>query len=138
MSEAEILAMRGDLTDTIIALVSTSFGMISAYIVGLWLVLRRVPFALRAIAFALLSIGLSFMGMIAWGIHEMLLGTDRAWAKLPSHATDIPHFGGQQPDFLQGMTLYETGAGLGFAAFCSIYLALFYLTFLYRWPEPKG
>jgi hypothetical protein len=37
MSEAEILSIRNELTDLVISVVSVSFGMISAYIAGLWL-----------------------------------------------------------------------------------------------------
>ena len=138
MTEAEIFMIRGDLTDTIISLVSVSFGMISAYIVGLWLVLKDVPVLLRFAGFSLLSCGLLFMGVIGWGIHEMMLGGDRAWAKLASHSTEIANFGGERPEYLYGLSLYEAGTSLGFVAFGLIYLALFYLTFLYRWPKsPK-
>lgn len=135
MTEAEIFMIRGDLTDTIISLVSVSFGMISAYIVGLWLVLKDVPVVLRLIGFSLLSCGLLFMGVIGWGIHEMMLGVDRAWAKLASRSTEIPNFGGERPEYLHGLSLYEAGTGLGFVAFGLIYLALFYLTFIYRWSK---
>ncbi len=137
MTEAEIFMMRGDLTDTIISLVSVSFGMISAYIVGLWLVLKDVPVLLRMIGFSLLSCGLLFMGVIGWGIHEMMLGVDRAWTKIGSPSSEIPNFGGERPEYLYGLSLYEAGTGLGFIAFGLIYLALFYLTFLYRWSTPS-
>ena len=46
MTEAEILAMRIGLTGLIISVVSVAFGMISAYIAGLWLFLSRAPFSL--------------------------------------------------------------------------------------------
>ena len=47
MSEAEILSIRNDLTAIVISVVSVSFGMISAYIAGLWLFFakRRCRFA---------------------------------------------------------------------------------------------
>jgi hypothetical protein len=41
MTEAEILPIRNDLTGLVVSAVSVSFGMISAYIAGLWLFLRR-------------------------------------------------------------------------------------------------
>ncbi len=47
MTEADILSLRSDLTGLVISVVSVSFGMISAYIVGLWLVLKRTPLFLR-------------------------------------------------------------------------------------------
>jgi hypothetical protein len=135
MSEAEILAMRIGLTGLIISIVSVSFGMISAYIAGLWLFLKRAPLSLRTLAFGLLSIGLFFMGFLTWGLHELMLGTDRAWAKLPQNSMGIASFGGERPDYLFGLTLYQFGAFIGFVAFVAIYLALGYLTYLYRW-EP--
>lgn len=134
MSEAEILAMRIGLTGLVISVVSVSFGMISAYIAGLWLFLKRSPLPLRTLAFGLLSIGLLFMGTLTWGLHELLLGTDRSWAKLPVNSMGVATFGGERPDYLFGLTLYEAGALLGFVAFGAIYVALAYLTFGYRWP----
>lgn len=62
MTEAEILSIRNELTGIVVSVVSVSFGMISAYIVGLWLFLKDAPLSLRAIAFLLLSSGLAFMG----------------------------------------------------------------------------
>lgn len=137
MSEAEILAMRIGLTGLIISVVSVSFGMISAYIAGLWLFLKRSPLPLRALAFGLLSIGLLFMGTLTWGLHELLLGTDRSWAKLGVNSMGVQSFGGERPDYLFGLTLYESGALLGFVAFGAIYMALAYLTFGYRWPDSE-
>jgi hypothetical protein len=133
MTEAEILAMRIGLTGLIISVVSVSFGMISAYIAGLWLFLQRAPLSLRTLAFLLLSIGLFFMGYLTWGLHRLMLGTDRAWSKLASNSMGIESFGGERPDYLFGLTLYQAGALVGFLAFFAIYLALGYLTFLYRW-----
>ncbi len=137
MTEAEILIVRGGLTGLVISIVSVSFGMISAYIAGLWLFLKRAPFALRFIAFALLSFGMIFMGAITWGLHALLLGTDRAWSKLSRTATDIPNFGDQRPEYLYGLSLYEASAALGVIAFAAIYLALAYMTFLYRWSDHR-
>lgn len=135
MTEAEILAMRIGLTGLIISVVSVAFGMISAYIAGLWLFLKRAPFSLKALAFTLLSLGLLFMGIVMWGIHELLLGTDRAWLKLAKTASEFATFGGDKPDYLQGLTIYQGGALLGLVAFVAIYVALGYLTFFFRWDD---
>src|SRR5262245_55622128 len=135
MTEAEILAMRIGLTGLIISVVSVAFGMISAYIAGLCLCLHPGPFSRRALAFTLLSLGLLFMGIVMWGIHELLLGTDRAWLKLAKTASEFATFGGETPDYLHGLTIYQGGALLGLLAFVAIYLALGYLTFFYRWGD---
>ena len=55
MTEAEILVLRGGLTGLVISVVSVSFGMISAYIAGLWLFLKRAPFAFHHALFALMA-----------------------------------------------------------------------------------
>lgn len=139
MTETDILSIRNELTQIVISVVSVSFGMISAYIAGLWLFLKRAPFGLRALAFFMLSIGLGFMGALTAGVNDLLFGTERAWQKLPQTVTEIPGFGSEAPSWLHGLTLYEAAAALGGVAFLGIYLALFYLTFLYRWPsEGRG
>jgi hypothetical protein len=134
MTEADILSVRNELTDIVVSVVSVSFGMVSAYIVGLWLVLKRAPLILRALSFLVFSFGLAFMGALTVGIHELLLGTERAWAKLGKTATEIPGFGSAPIEAL-GLTQYEAAAALGALAFLAIYLALFILTFFYRWPD---
>lgn len=134
MSEAEILSIRNELTELVISVVSVSFGMISAYIAGLWLFLRKAPIFLRLLAFGLLSFGLAFMGTLTIGLNELLLGTERAWQKLSSRASEIPGFGDVRPDWLYGLSLFEASGCLGALAFGAIYLSLAYLTFLYAWP----
>ncbi len=135
MSEAEILSVRNELTAIVVSIASFSFAMISAYIVGLWLFLKDAPFSLRALAFLLLTSGLAFMGVVTTGINDLMLGTERAWNKLAKTATELPGFGNAQPDYLGGFTMYEAAAMLGAIVFLAIYLALFYLTFVYRWPD---
>lgn len=134
MTEADILSVRNDVTGLVISVVSVSFGMISAYIAGLWLFLREAPLTLRLLAFALLSCGLAFMGAVTAGLNGLLIGTDHAWAKLTTRATDIDNFGDVRPLWLHGLSLYEASAALGALAFGAIYLALAYLTFVYKWP----
>ncbi|MBS0233713.1 MAG: hypothetical protein JSR99_09525 [Proteobacteria bacterium] len=134
MSEAEILSIRNDLTGLVITVVSVSFGMISAYIAGLWLFLREAPIFLRLLAFVLLSCGLAFMGALTWGLNDLLVGTERAWSKLSDHATEIAGFGSARPEWLQGLSFYEASALLGTLAFGAIYVSLAYLTFVYKWP----
>lgn len=138
MSEGEILSIRNELTALVISVVSVSFGMISAYIVGLWLFLKDAPMALRLLCFLLLSCGLAFMGVVTGGVHALLVGTERAWSKLGPTAVGIASFGGERPNVLRGLSLYEASAVLGGFAFAAIYVALFYFTFFYRWPDQAG
>lgn len=138
MTEADILSVRNDLTALVVSVFSVSFGIVSGYIVGLWLFLKKAPLSLRFLAFTLLTFGLAFMGAVTVGIHHLLLGTDRAWSKLVVTATEIPGFGSERPDWLYGFTLYESAALLGAIAFGAIYLALAWLTFAYKWADEDG
>ncbi len=134
MTEAEILSLRNELTGLVLTVVSVSFGMISAYIAGLWLFLREAPLALRLLAFVLLSCGLAFMGATTLGLNDLMIGTDHAWAKIANPASDIAGFGNARPSWLGGLTLYEGSVALGGLAFGAIYVSLAYLTFVYAWP----
>ncbi len=135
MTEAEILATRNDVTAILVSVVSVSFAMISAYIVALWAFLRQAPKALRLIAFSVLSMALAFCGGVALGLHHLMLGTERAWSKLPANVMGIPGFGNERPDFLMGLSYFDAVTALGGLAFGLIYLALMVMTFVYRWPD---
>jgi hypothetical protein len=135
MTEAEILSVRNEVTAIVVSVAGFSFTMISAYIAALWLFLKDAPFALRALAFLLLSCGLAFMGALTTGLNGLLLGTETAWSKISKPATGLPGFGNATPDFLMGFTMYEAAALLGTVAFAAIYVALFFLTFFYRWSS---
>jgi hypothetical protein len=75
------------------------------------------------------------MGVLTSGLNALLLGTERAWSKLGATSVEIASFGSERPDFLHGLSLYEASAALGCVAFAAIYVALFFITFLYRWPD---
>lgn len=137
MTESELLALATDGTETVIQLVSTAFGIISAYIAGLYFLLSRAPVALRLAAYLLLSICLAFLGVLALGLLGILGGADTAWRALETTTTGVRSLGGERHAALFGLSVYEIGAGLGFAAFTLVYLALGYMTFFYRWPA-KG
>jgi hypothetical protein len=135
MTESEILTFRNEVTTLVVAVFSLGFSMVSAYIAGLWLFLKGAGLPLRLVAFALLSAGLAFAGVMAVGLNELLLGSERSWSKLASNSVGIAGFGSERPAYLFGLSMYELGAGIGGLVFAAIYVALFILTFLYRWPQ---
>lgn len=137
MTEAELLELSNEATSNILHILSVAFGLVSAYIAGLYLFLRRAPLALRFVAFVLLSIGLAFLGVVAYGVHGMLTGMDVAWRALPETASGIVSFGGERPAVLGGFSIYETAVILGFGVFGLVYMALAWLTFLYRWAAQE-
>ncbi len=133
MTETELLDLAIEATDNILQILSVAFGLVSAYIAGLYFFLNRAPFALRLAAFVLLSIGLAFLGVVAFGVHGILVGMDAAWRGLPATASGITSVGGERPAWLGGLSVYEAAVLLGFAVFALVYLALAYVTFIYRW-----
>jgi hypothetical protein len=84
MSEAEVMQGVFSSIQVVISLFSTFFAMISAYIAGLYFFLNRAPFALKLLAFFLLSIGLVFLGGAAITQQRLQMGLLAAWGKLPS------------------------------------------------------
>jgi hypothetical protein len=137
MTESEILQFRNEVTALVVSVFTLGFSLCSAYIAGLWFFLKGAGLPLRAVAFALLSAGLAFAGIMAFGLNELLLGSERAWAKLAGNSVGIAGFGSERPAFLLGLSLYEVTALIGGLVFAAIYLALFVLTFLYRWPRAE-
>jgi hypothetical protein len=133
MSEAEM--MQGVLSSiqVVISLFSTLFALISAYIAGLYFFLRRAPLPLKLLAFLLLSIGLIFLGGAAITQQRLQVGLLTAWGKLPT-----PVIAGvlRNPIAValpRGWTFYDVGATVGWLTAVCVYLALAYMTFVYRW-----
>jgi hypothetical protein len=140
MSEAEM--MQGVLSSiqVVISLFSTLFALISAYIAGLYFFLRHAPLPLKLLAFLLLSIGLIFLGGAAITQQRLQVGLLIAWAKLP---TPVIAIDGVLRDPIQvglppGWTFYDVGVTVGWLTAVSVYLALAYMTFIYRWKAGEN
>jgi hypothetical protein len=122
----------------VVSVFSMFFAIVSAYIAGLFLFLNRAPLCLRLLAFFLLSVGLVFLGgsaLIQQKVQEELFA---AWAKLPSPAIAVEAL--RRPVALAlpgGMSVQDAGVFIGWITALSVYLALAYLTFFYRW-QPRG
>jgi hypothetical protein len=135
VTEAEVVAAFATLGQAYLAGLQTSFAIVSAYIVALYFFLGRAPLALRALAFVFFSATLAVLGGylagamlygqgIAGALGELrgkrslsTLGTVVAWLMNHPHTATLV-FG-------------SLAIGLG------TYLALFYLTFFYRWRTPS-
>lgn len=142
VSESEILQGLFSSINAVMTLFSMFFTMVSAYIAALYFFLNRAPFALKLLAFALLSIGLVFLGGSAATIQRILDGLYGAWAKLPQPIVSIEAL--RNPIALPslpglsrvGISMQEIGVAIGWVTALSVYLALGYLTFLHRWAIP--
>lgn len=134
MTEAEILANAIQAGQAATAILSLFFAIVSAYIVGLYLFLHKAPFGLRLMAFVLLTISMLAMGALAWNMQYMGEGMHNAWLKLPQKSTGLDVLGPPivvESIFLDGRM---AAAWAGWVLDGFVYLALAYLTFIYRWP----
>jgi hypothetical protein len=140
VSEAELLQGLFNAIGSVITIFSLFFTMVSGYLAALYLFLGRAPFALRLVAFALLSIGLVFLGGSVAVIQTVQNGLFAAWAKLPAPVVDLRELRNPLPVTLPDGLPYsqqQIGVGMGWATAVLVYVALIYFTFLYRWP-PLG
>ncbi len=139
MTEAELMQTLYASTQTVISLFSTFCTITSAYIAGLYLFLRQAPFALRLLAFFLLSVALAFLGgaaAIQQGAQDAIIA---AWGKLPAPSipVDVMINPIRIPQ-LAGMPIKEIGTAFGWISAISIYLSLAYMTFVYRWEKEES
>jgi hypothetical protein len=141
VSEAELLQGLFSAIGSVITIFSLFFTMVSGYLAALYLFLGRAPFALRFVAFTLLSIGLVFLGGSVAVIQTVQNGLFAAWAKLPSPVVGLRELRNPLPVTLPDGLAYsqqQIGVGIGWATAVLVYVALVYFTFLYRWPPLGG
>jgi hypothetical protein len=134
MTESEIMQAFLASGQVVISLFSMFFAMISAYIAGLYFFLNRAPIALRLLAFSLLSVGLVFLGAAAAIQQWLQQSLSVAWAKVPAPIFPIGSLRNPLSLMLPyDWSLTEIGTILGWVTATSVYLALGYMTFVYRW-----
>lgn len=149
MTEAEILQLSFSANEAVASLFSIFFGMVSAYIAGLYFFIHKAPATIKLIAFALVTMGFLFIGQAMSGIEIRILGLVRAWAELNQTATGIAqlnnpilpvpirdvlsNYGVQVANYEGNRLGIYSGWGLSML----VYLALFYATFFYRWPDDR-
>jgi hypothetical protein len=143
VTQSEILQGLLASTQVVMSLYSMFFAITSAYIAGLYFFLARAPLALKALAFAVLSIGLVFLGGSATIQQKIQLGLHAAWAKQKGPIIPIEAIRNPLPVSIPmppGWSHYDIGVAVGWIAAFSVYLALAYLTFFYRWPggQPRA
>jgi hypothetical protein len=138
MSESELLERMFDAIAGVLAVFSIFFTIVSGYLAALYLFLATAPLLLRVVAFALLSIGLAFLGGTAAVIQKLQDALFIAWGKLPSPSLDLAVLRNPIPIPANSWLPFEQqqfGVAIGWLAAFSVYLVLAYLTFVYRWPR---
>jgi hypothetical protein len=133
MTEAEILSNAIQAAQATAAIFSLFLTIVSAYIAALYFFLCRAP-CLRTMAFALLSIAFVALGALALNMQYLGEGLHTAWLKLPRKATGMDVLG--PPIVVRSLFLNgrEAASWAAWALGGVVYVALTYLTFLYRWP----
>jgi hypothetical protein len=138
VSKAELMEARWLGAAFVLSLFSVFFGIVSAYIAGLYFVLSKATLPLRLLAFFVLTMGFLFLGGMAISVTDAIEVMAVGWDSL-----DIPLEKGQVVRaFISriggSMQLYFVGAMLGWAVAFIVYIALAYLTFFYRWPDRRA
>jgi hypothetical protein len=136
MSEAEMLSGLFSALQTILTIVSLFFAIVSGYIAALFFFLGRAGLFLRLLAFALLTIGMSFLGGTAAVVQTMQEGLLQAWGGLPRPTIPVERLRNPMP-MTDGLPLsqQELGVVTGWIIGIGVYAALAYLTFLYDWSK---
>jgi len=138
VSEFEILQNLFSGIQSVLTVFSLFMTIVSGYLAALYLFLNRAPVILRMTAFVLLSIAFVFLGGTAAVIQQIQDGLFAAHAKIATPAIDLTLLRNPIP-MVQADALpfhqQQLGVAIGWAVAGASYLALFYLTFIYRWPR---
>ncbi len=150
MTESELLQLSFQTNDAMMAVFSMFFGIVSAYLAGLYFFLHASPRPIRVLAFGLLTVAFLFLGQTMAGIETRAQGIIAAWRKIENPITGIEELGQLAVPLPLKMIMHEqslaslsydgftAGSITGWIVAFSVYLALAYLTFLYRWPYAKA
>lgn len=132
MSEAELIHARLGTLSVILTILSMMFTLVSAYLAGLNYFLGRSPLPIKLTAFALVSLGFLFLGGITFSLQPLHDGVLVAWELQTRTATGVPTL---RPSPLPtgSIEVQSVGKWLGWSFATIIYLALFYLTFVFDW-----
>lgn len=136
MSEAELTQLLFNAIDAVLTVFSLFFTLVSGYLAALYLFLAQAPLMLRVVAFGLLSTGLVFLGGVAATVQNIQNGLFAAWGKLPAPTISLSELRNPVaiPAVLDnGWSLQEAGVAIGWGVAICVYVALAYLTFVYRW-----
>ena len=125
-----------DAISAVLTVFSTFFAIVSGYVAALFFFLAHAPLFLRMVAFVLLSIGLVFLGGTAAVIQTLQNGPFVAWDRLEQPSVSLQKLRNPVPDMhIAGLSQQELGVAIGWGVAITVYLTLFFLTFLYRWPD---
>ena len=134
MTEYEVMALRFEGTALVLSILSVFSAFVSAYSAALYYFLHSTPLMMRILIFGLLSVALVFLGMVTFGNWFLMEGLAVACAFDPNPQSEIMSFG-IVLEKMTGLTTYTIAVLFGCCVAACVYLALFVLTFFYRWAE---
>ena len=134
MTESEILSSAIQASQGMASILSLFLTVVSAYIAALYFFLNRAG-CLRTMAFVLLSVAFLALGAMVINLQYLGEGLHVAWLKVPHKSTGMDVLG--PPIVVRSLFLdgREAAAWAAWGLGGVVYLALAYLSFLYRWPQ---
>lgn len=130
MTEADLTSQLLTTTGMVFNITSVVFGIISAYVVGLYLFLHKCNWLLKLVAFLTLTLALSVLGVAVFGISRHAEGITRALQDLDTlsvlGAMAIEPAAASVSQFIMG--------GVSLLGLI-VYLGLAYLTFAKQWVQ---
>ena len=134
MSEAEIINQVGFMMEVTLAGISVFFTVVSAYVVALFYFLNKAPWLFKLSAFLFFTVTCLFLGVFTHGAQGHSQSLTDALIALKDSGQSLSPVG--EAALIRATSRSEfylwaiMWGGLGL-----IYLALFYFTFLHRWPR---
>ena len=131
MTEAVLVSNAREFGHIFLAGIQASFTIVSAYVVALYFFLGRAPFLMKLLAFGFFSATLALLGLFAVGVmlyaDGLAIGLGEVAAQQPLSTL------GRTLNWLVNHELAYWFTLMSFIVGCGVYVALFYLTFLYNW-----
>jgi hypothetical protein len=135
MSLSELMQARFDSANTIIAIFSLFFTIVSAYIAALYFFLGKAPLAMRLVAFTLLTISFLFLAAVIASVTEVVEVLISRWVEAAIPVAEGERLRSLLAGWGSSYALYYSGVVLATVVGAAVFIVLGYLTFFYSWPH---
>jgi hypothetical protein len=133
MSLSELMQARFDSANTIIAIFSLFFTIVSAYIAALYF--GKAPLAMRLVAFTLLTISFLFLAAVIASVTEVVEVLISRWVEAAIPVAEGERLRSLLAGWGSSYALYYSGVVLATVVGAAGFIVLGYLTFFYSWPH---
>jgi hypothetical protein len=135
MSLSELMQARFDSANTILATFSLFFTIVSAYIAALYFFIGKAPFAMRAVAFTLLTISFLFLAAVVASVTDVVEVLITRWVEAAIPVAPDERLRALLMGWGSSYSLYYAGVILASTVGVAVFIVLGYLTFFYTWPH---